>query len=106
MSFLKRIKGNLNDHRRGSRESVTVDRRSLIELVEHFERLDSEGRAFHDSGSVRQNLHHAIEAMFYAQAKDSEFILLVVVETLKLDNDAHDSNCPRFDSSSIQQLLP
>ena len=82
MSFLKRVKTDLDDRSRGIRELVTVDRRSLTELVDHFERLDSSERASQPVRDLNENLNHAIEAV-YKNNKCSETTLLIIMRTLK-----------------------
>ena len=88
MNFLQRIKDSVNDpkNRCGSRDNVMVDVRSLRELIEHFERLDSTERALHPSSrqlEIEHQLHYLIEAAYHRQSKDAETTLMLVMDTLR-----------------------
>ena len=82
MNFLKHLKDKAFDRRYGNREQVTVDRKALLDLIEHFERLDSADRAQVDTRDLNENLHYAIEAV-YKNNKCTETTLLIVMQTLE-----------------------
>jgi hypothetical protein len=87
MSFIERIKQNLNDerNRRGMRDKVLVDARALDELVRHYDVLDSAERALHPEARRQQifkQLHDTLAAAYHQQSCDSELTLMVVMETL------------------------
>jgi len=81
MSFLTHLKSAVFDTRRGNREQVTVNRSALLDLLYHFDRLDTEARAQIDTRDLNENLHHAIEAV-YKNNDCSEKTLLIVMDTL------------------------
>ena len=86
MSFLKRIKNQMNDPRTGNyrhKERVLINGCDLRELVDNFERLDSDMRSAHPTPSINERLSNAIEAIFHQNKKDGEITLLVIMETLK-----------------------
>ena len=85
MTFLERIKRDLRDPRlnRGNNgEIARADRRSLDELIFHFERLDSTERAMHKTRDPQENLYHAICAAYYSHGKDVEKTLITVMKTI------------------------
>ena len=82
MNFLKHLKDKAFDRSYGNREQVTVDRKALLDLIEHFERLDSADRAQADTRDLNENLHYAIEAV-YKNSKCTETTLLIVMQTLE-----------------------
>lgn len=86
MNFLQSIKNSVFDYRmRVSPDKVVVDRRHLMELIEHFERIDSELRSRHNEGQVHFNQHlaEAITAAWHRSNKDGEGTLLVIMDTLR-----------------------
>ena len=86
MNFLEIIKSQIDDHRnyRGSSSRVSVDYRSLHELLDHFESVDAQFRALHDERDTRQNLRNAITAMFHEKDRNSEKVLILIMDTLTL----------------------
>lgn len=82
MNFLKHLKDKAFDRRYGSREQVTVDRKALLDLINHFERLDTAERAQIDTRDLNRNLSYAIEAV-YKNNKCTEKTLLIVMGTLE-----------------------
>jgi len=87
MNFLERIKKDINDprNRQGMRERVVVDARSLRELLEHFETMDTAERALHKDArrlEIEHQLHNLIEAAYHQQGKDAETTLMLIMETL------------------------
>ena len=87
MSFIKRIKRDLdfNERRYGRREQTLVDSRSLRELIDNFEALDSEARALYPAGrsdELTNQLHHAVEAVFHRNDKNAEITLMVIMGAL------------------------
>ena len=86
MTFLTRIKEQMTDPRLGNRhgkDRVLVTSRDLLELIDHFERIDSEMRSLSHSPSTHETLARAIEAEFHNNGKDGEVSLLVIMGTLK-----------------------
>lgn len=86
MSFLTRIKEQMTDPRWGNRHGkhrVLVAGADLRELIDHFERIDSEMRSRSHSPTVHETLARAIEAEFHNNGKDGEVSLLVIMDTLK-----------------------
>ena len=86
MSFLQTIKTQLYDERkqrgRGARSIATVDRKSLEELIRHFESLDSEARDRNtQSDDLHLQLHVTLEAL-YKEGRDGERLMMIVMDTL------------------------
>ena len=86
MSFLNTIKNALHDERyhRGSRGQTLVNTKALIELIDHFERLDLERRL--DCDHTKQDpwriLFHSLD-LCYKLEKDEGKLLLFIMDTLK-----------------------
>jgi len=85
MNFLQRIKSQINDPRQiqGSHQFTRVDYSALAELVDHFESVDAQFRALHDERDTRQNLRNAITAMFHEKGRNSEEVLVLIMDTLQ-----------------------
>lgn len=86
MSFLTTIKNALHDerHRRGSQGHTLVPTRALIELVEHFERLDNERRL--DCDHTKQDPWRILFSslcLCYQLEKDEGKLWLFIMDTLK-----------------------
>lgn len=88
MSFLKKIKADLRNEEkmRGMRGKVTVDTKSLMELVAHFESLDSYHRStsydFKREVAARQ-LGELITTVYRLESKNSEKTLMIIMDTLR-----------------------
>lgn len=87
MNFLERIKEELDSprNRAGMRDQVAVNTRALRELIHHFERLDSEARAEHNSRAgapLEQQLSEIIKAVYHKHDRNSDTTLLVIMDTL------------------------
>lgn len=101
MTFLTRLKEQMSDPRLGNRlgrEEVRVSSRALLQLIEAFERLDSEARANHPSPTSHERLARDIEAEFHANGKDGEITLLVIMDTLRplIEQRHKDKQLPRL----------
>lgn len=88
MNCFERIKTDLygERNRRGNRETSVVDTRSLLELLRHYESLDSEARALHPEGrrqEINEQLHHMITASYIKQGKNAETTLMLIMDTLR-----------------------
>lgn len=88
MNFLERIKEELNGprNRQGTRDKVVVDARSLRELLDHFETMDTAERALHLEGralEIEHQLHNLIVAAYHQQGKDAETTLMLIMGTLQ-----------------------
>ncbi len=83
MDFLKIIKQQLNDPKRSrGRIEIPVCRQSLMELVHHFERLDSAARAQSDNHhDLHRQLHNTLEAL-YREGRDSDRLMMSIMDTL------------------------
>lgn len=88
MDPIKRLKSQLDDieRRRGMGQMVAVDSRSLRQVIDDYERLDSLARSAHNSLNPccepLRSLHDAIIAAYHQAGKDSEKVWLVIMETL------------------------
>lgn len=85
MNFLETIKQNLYDQemRQGLRNHCVVNTKSLRELIDHFEQLDSFERSkADDHASLTHKLHNVLHAL-YRENHDSEQLMLTVMDTLK-----------------------
>ena len=86
MGFLNTIKNTLHDerHHRGSQGHTLVPTRAFIELVEHFERLDSEHRSISTQvcEPLEHRLHTILEAL-YKEGMCGEQLMLIIMDTLK-----------------------
>ncbi len=88
MRPLDRLKADMLDmqRRRGMREKVVVDSRSLRELLDDYERMESVERLAHNQHNYEMAnhlLHDAIAASYHQSGRDSERTLLVIMDTLK-----------------------
>lgn len=87
MNFLERIKEELDNprNRAGMRDQAAVSTRALRELIHHFEQLDSEARAEHNSRAgapLEQQLSEVIKAVYHKQGRNSGITLLIIMDTL------------------------
>ena len=87
MNFLENLKHDLEDGRlrRGSREKILVDGKSLNILIEQFERIDTAERALHPGAmenNVLEALHNAITAVYHQYNKEPQITLLEIMRTL------------------------
>jgi len=86
MNFLKSIKSQIYDPRMGNhshKERVLVNTRDLRELIDNFEKLDTDARSAHEGQPLNQRLAHTLEAVFHQNEKDGEITLLIIMETLR-----------------------
>jgi len=101
MSFLDRVKRDMNDPRKnrpmGRGSDCLVDYRALTELIDNFERLESQLRINNDHHEQPvTRLHNAIVAAYHDQGKSNEMMMLDVVTTLQqLMNDNYELNVRR-----------
>src|SRR5574343_1220361 len=87
MSFLDHLKRDLGDPRnRVDRDTWAVQGRSLHELIDAFEKLDSDARSRYlsaDPGApLEHRVHASVTALYYATEKDADLTMLVIMETL------------------------
>ncbi len=87
MSFLQTIKNALHDERgqRGRRGYNVVPTRALIELVEHFERVESQQRLAHNRKHVPEPARILAESLIasYHTLKDEGALFLFIMDVLK-----------------------
>ena len=88
MSFLKRLKSDLNEpmNLRGMRSKVMVDASSLHELIYRFEDMDATERALdYDARylEVNHQLHNLIVASYNKQGRNAETTLMLIMDTLR-----------------------
>ena len=87
MDFLSCLKKDLNDvrKRRGYQpEEVLVRAGCLRQMIEAFERLDSDARSAHNFhiAPLDQRLFEAVTAMYHQQRKDSDDTIAIIMQTL------------------------
>lgn len=101
MSFLERIKKGMADPRNnygGFNRKVSINYSDLCELINHFERLDSEQRAFHidSSDDFYRLIRSNITAAYHHSRKDSVAVMTlameIVTELRKKEFDNADQN--------------
>jgi len=83
--FLDTIKRDLLDEPRrcGLRGQCLVNTHALMELIEHFERLDSAARVQHDYGHapLPRILNEVLHAL-YCTDRDGESLIIMVMEII------------------------
>lgn len=88
MNPIRKLNSQLNDieRRRGMQQNVIVDSRSLRQLIDDYERLDSLARSAHNNLNPCCDplhfLHDAVIAAYHQVGKDTEKVLVVIMETL------------------------
>ena len=84
MSFLFRIKRDLDEQMGRGSNKCRIDYRDLQELIDAFEKLDSLFRlhAPPNGRSLEIMLHEAVSALFLNSKKDTGYVLQQVLETL------------------------
>jgi hypothetical protein len=91
MSFLKHIKRDMNDpynYRGLPKNKIMVDYNDLKRLLECFEQLDNEKRAINafynkENYGLDYVLSEVIKGLYHQKGKNSEVVLLVIMNTLK-----------------------
>ena len=88
MNFVDIIKRTLNDpeSHRGFRGKTVVDTEALIQLVKHFDRMESIDRLQHNkknNESIRHTLAEALEAVYRSQGQESDLTMEIVMHVLK-----------------------
>lgn len=78
MNFLKRLKSRLDRREGGHHREVVIDRRDLYELIEQFERIDSEFRQLHDKGELERELANCAMAVFRKHGNSFDHVQLIV----------------------------
>jgi hypothetical protein len=88
MSFIKRLKNDLNDSmkHRDMRSKAHVDASALRELIDRFEDMDATERALNYEArylEVNHQLHNLIVASYNKQGKNAETTLMLIMDTLR-----------------------
>ena len=87
MSFIERIKNDMANPRnnyRGFNRKVSINYSDLCELINHFETLDSEQRAFHigDPDDFYRLVRSNITAAYHRSRKDSVAVMTLAMEVV------------------------
>ena len=82
---LERLRSDLQNPRnsQGMRQACVVDYKALVELLDGYERFDSDARSAQDIyAPLERRLHDAITAMYHNQRKNGERTLTIIMQTL------------------------
>ncbi len=85
MSFLDKLKRDIynEESRRGLRNQVIVRTRPLLDLIDHYEKMDSFARSQSDMhASLEHKLSNVLHAL-YCETHDSERLMLLIMKILK-----------------------
>ena len=87
MNYLARVKYDLEQRpiNRSGKPEMIVDAYALKQLVESYEKMDSEFRSLHGHKSfapIEKRLHDDLTAMYLAYGKQTDACIRIIMQTL------------------------